>query len=388
MPDADLYLGREQTLVKHIILRNYLVRLAIVVGSHWDAITYVDCFSGPWNVRSEDLKDSSFSIALEELRKARDHLRKRGRNLSLRCLFLEKNRAAYRQLKAFADQVEDASIKTKNSEFERSTEEILAFVRQGGSSSFAFFFIDPTGWTGYPMSSMAPLLKHKPGEVLINLMTAHILRFIDHVDKQEGFKAWYGSEDYKKELRGLEGLDREDALVDGYCEQVMKIGGFPYTCPAIVLHPEKDQTHFHLIYATRDPKGVEEFKAAEKAAMASMEGARADVQKRRRELGGQMDMFDSEVLYDPAHYDWLRERYLAKAKKLLEESFQRNDRIAYDEAWALALTLPLVWESDLKRLIQDWKKNGKLRVDGLGSRQQVPQRGRGHVLVRISGFGQ
>jgi hypothetical protein len=74
MTDTDLYVGREQTLVKHFILRHYLERFAHIVGTHWDTITYVDCFSGPWNVRSEELKDSSFSLALDELRKARESL--------------------------------------------------------------------------------------------------------------------------------------------------------------------------------------------------------------------------------------------------------------------------------------------------------------------------
>lgn len=79
MTDSELYLGREQTLVKHLILRKYLERFAHIVGTHWEVITYVDCFSGPWNVRSKQLKDSSFAIALEELRKARQTLSSKGR---------------------------------------------------------------------------------------------------------------------------------------------------------------------------------------------------------------------------------------------------------------------------------------------------------------------
>lgn len=39
-------------------------------------------------------------------------------------------------------------------------------------------FIDPTGWTGYPLQKITPLLKLR-GEVLINFMSDHINRFID-----------------------------------------------------------------------------------------------------------------------------------------------------------------------------------------------------------------
>lgn len=72
MTSEEIYDRREQTLVKHLILRRYLEGFAHIVGSRWSSITYVDGFAGPWNVRSEQLEDSSFVIALEELRKARE----------------------------------------------------------------------------------------------------------------------------------------------------------------------------------------------------------------------------------------------------------------------------------------------------------------------------
>ena len=72
MADPATYIGREQTLIKHFILRKYLEPFAYIIGSSWDTITYVDCFAGPWNVRSGQLEDSSFHIALAQLRKARE----------------------------------------------------------------------------------------------------------------------------------------------------------------------------------------------------------------------------------------------------------------------------------------------------------------------------
>jgi three-Cys-motif partner protein len=115
LSNGDLYARREQTLVKHIILKHYLERFAIIVGSQWDTLTYVDCFSGPWKVKSERFEDSSFAIALEQLRKARDiHKELTGKTLKLRCFFLEKNPSAYTKLKQFADHADDATIETKS----------------------------------------------------------------------------------------------------------------------------------------------------------------------------------------------------------------------------------------------------------------------------------
>ena len=89
MNDVDLYDGREQTLAKHSILQNYLLRLALIVGRWSKTINYIDCFSGPWNVRGDKYQDSSFGIAIAELRKAREKLAELSIVLKLRCFFLE-----------------------------------------------------------------------------------------------------------------------------------------------------------------------------------------------------------------------------------------------------------------------------------------------------------
>jgi three-Cys-motif partner protein len=94
MPKDEDYFGREQSQVKHFILQRYLSAFANIIGSVWSTISYVDCFSGPWESHATDLSDTSFSIALSELRKARGTLRARGKTLSIRCMFLEKDPGA------------------------------------------------------------------------------------------------------------------------------------------------------------------------------------------------------------------------------------------------------------------------------------------------------
>jgi three-Cys-motif partner protein len=384
MSEADLYEGREQTFVKHLILGKYLEHFAHIIGFRWNSITYVDCFSGPWNVRSDDLKDSSFSIAIEELRKARETHRLKGKSIELRCFFLEKDPAAYARLKQFADQIHDAEIETRNDELESSIDAILDFVRRGGRETFPFIFIDPTGWTGFAMQNIAPLLKVDPGEVVINFITGHIKRFVESPQDQtrESFTRLFGSANFKSRLEGLAKQDREDALVAEYCECVKRTGRFKYVCPAIVLHSEKDRTHFNLIYATRHDSGLHAFKDAEKKAMKEMEHARAEAQRRRREqTSGMDDLFPSDVLHDPTYYESLRDRYLARARDSILRPLMDKRRLAYDTAWALALAHPLTWESDLKDWIHTWVEEGKLKIEGLSSRQRVPQRSEGNILV-------
>src|SRR5437763_1253745 len=107
-----LYAEKEQSLVKHEILRRYLSTFAHKIGFGWESITYIDGFSGPWNSISEDLKDSSFAIALGELRKARETYRTK-KNLRLRCFFVEQDPKAYAQLDQYASAQTDVEIRTK-----------------------------------------------------------------------------------------------------------------------------------------------------------------------------------------------------------------------------------------------------------------------------------
>jgi three-Cys-motif partner protein len=386
LSNGDLYTGREQTFIKHFILRNYLERFAIVVGSHWNTLTYVDCFSGPWEVRSDKFEDSSFSIALEQLRKAREvHREQTGRTLRLRCFFLEKTPSAYKRLKHFTDQIDDVVVETKNKKLENAIQDILNFVQEGGPNSFPFIFIDPTGWTGFAMETITPLLQLNPAEVLINFMTEHIRRFIESPQKQtqSSFVKLFGLSQFKDKLMGLEEKDREDALVTAYIDSVRRVGSFEYTSSAIVLHPTKDRTHFHLIYATRGPKGIEVFKDAEKKAMSVMEKTRGQAQKRgREERIGQTELAFASVTQDPsAYFQSLRERYTSRAKATVLDLIQSKKRIPYDKAWSEAMTFPLTWENDLKEWLRDLESTGRLEFTGLKDTQRVPQRGKNVQIV-------
>lgn len=378
------YEGREQSLVKHFILRKYLERFAHIIFSWKTGITYVDCFSGPWNVRAEDLSDSSFAIAIQELRKARDTWIAKRPNIRIRCFFLEKDRTAYSQLASFAAQACDAEVHTKNAKLEDSVTDILNFVDRGGAGSFPFFLIDPTGWTGFELDVIEPLLKRTPGEVLVNLMTSFVRRFIKSPDPetQRSFERTFGP--YRPSLAALQGLseqDLDDAIVEAYSNLVGETGRFAYVCNAIVLHPDIDSTHFRLVYGTRHLKGVEVFKQAEQAAMPVQEDVRARLRGKRTETEGGL-LFSPESMGRPQHYQGLRERYLRLSRRVTAESINSQAELPYDSVYALALKCPLVWEADLREWLADWRDH--IAIVGLKARQRVPRHSQGVRVVRRS----
>jgi three-Cys-motif partner protein len=376
MSNEELYAGREQTLVKHFVFQKYLERFSHIAGTNWDTLTYVDCFSGPWNARSEKFDDSSFGIALNELRRARDTHAARGRKLRLRCFFLEKEPSAYTKLRGFVEGIADIHIETLNATLEESVGSIVQFIQAGGTRSFPFIFIDPTGWTGFEMDTIVPLLRLNPVEVMINFMTGHIRRFLDSPqgETQESFRRLFGSASFRDKIHGLAKLDREDAAIQEYARNAKRAGDFGFAGNAIVLHPQTDRTYFNLIYLTRNFKGLEVFKEAEKQAMEVQELARAEAQQRQRVAReGQPELFGGKELHDSTHYDSLRERYLTKSRESVLRALESKRRVLYDEAWTLALSEPMTWEKDLKQWIEEWRHEGHLAVVGMQPRQRVPR---------------
>lgn len=375
------YAGREQSWVKHFVLRKYLERFGPIIGFGRPSITYVDGFSGPWNIQSDQKSDSSFSIALSELRKARDTHAKRGKELRLRCVFLEQDRKRFAELKKFVDQVSDADVLPINSGFEEAIPAVIHFLDKD-SDTFPFIFIDPTGWTGFGMQSIAPLLKRKPCEVLINFMLDFIRRFIEHDFSRDSFIRLFGSDDFDADLEHLQGWDRDDAITDRYCRSLREVCGFNHVQRAMVLHPDMDKTHFMLIYGTRNPKGVEVFKDAEERAMKEQEKSRARIEVQRRN----QPLFDPDEMPESRHYVGLRDRYQIRARQEAVRLINSSEYTAYDVLWQNGLAFPLVWEKDLREWLHEWQEKGLIRYAGLKPREKTLKWGRGHKIERMVGI--
>jgi three-Cys-motif partner protein len=382
----DLYRDREQSYVKHVILRAYLERFAHIIGSWADSITYVDCFSGPWQTKSEEFRDTSFGIAIDELRKARQHIvETMGKQVALRCFFVESDKKSFERLDAFRKGNSDIEIRLAHSKFEAALPQIQSFIQEPRGKKFAFILMDPKGWDGFSMSAMAELLRLPYVEVVVNFMTSFIKRFLESPKEltQIQLEALFGDGSFRKVIEGLSGLEREYAAVDAYAKNLAKVGDFGFVCKALVLNPEIDKTHYHLVYATRNLKGAEVFKKAESKAMKEMNLARAEVsQRKREEKTGQKDLFDATSLQPSGHYDELREFFTKKARADVWKLVFSRCEVLYEALWERAMQFPVVWDSDLKDWLAEWKEAGKIELPDLKPRERVPKLRAGHRIVR------
>lgn len=374
--NASFYVGREQTLIKHKLLERYLKAAMPILGSWADDLYYVDCLAGPWEATDPNLSDTSFSIATEVLRRTKPLLSSRNRNPTMRALFIERDDDAFAQLSHFATAIEDIEVIAKHWDFGKSIDKIVRSIEKR-KRSFPFFFIDPTGWECAAIPVIKPLLRVEPGEVLINLMTSWISRFLH--DRTKPFENLLGS-DFEK-IIDLSGDERELAIVNAYTETVRSAGNFPYVCTMPVLKSTDEAFHFHMVYATRSPKGVEEFKRAENEIVPFMHEVRADAkQAKALQRTGQYSLLNPSETYLDERHSRYRAENLKRAEKAVTIKLQHNTVVLFDELWAEWMQFACVQDDDLQGWLRKASQEGRLTINNQTARSTKIGRGKGVTI--------
>ena len=117
--------------------------------------------------------------------------------------------------------------------------------------------------------------------------------------------------------------------------------------------------------------------------MREMNLARAEVsQRKREEKTRQKDLFDATTLPPTGHYDELREFFTKKARAEVWKLLFSRCEVLYDALWERAMQFPIVWDSDLKDWLAEWKRAGRIELPDLEQRERVPKLRSGHRIVR------
>jgi three-Cys-motif partner protein len=362
MPKVDfsLYAGREQAYIKHCLLEEYLPEWGWKIGSQWDALVYVDGFAGPWNVRSPDFADSSFGIAVGALSRVASGLQdSRQRKVAVRCVCVEQDSDAFTKLEAFAKTSSRSgfTVEALNGEFHAQVPQICRIVERAGNSAFKFVFLDPKGWS-LNMTQLLPLIKGRSCEVVVNLMTRHIIRFLDEEDRTRSISDLLGRSDAVESIRKLSSEERPDALVREYCKSLHTLAGYEYVSSAAIFDPDKDEIRYFLVYGTNHHRGIEVFKAAESTAAKLQDAIRH--QAAMKKAGGQGDMFsglfgEGVPASNFAFKQW--EKYCAKARrKILERLAASPDGVQFKTLFCDAMAFPLVTPRELHGWLEEWKQ--------------------------------
>jgi three-Cys-motif partner protein len=305
----DIYSEREQTRTKHFLLRSYLQTLVYkLFHGGQKSITYVDGFSGPWKSRTENFSDSSFMIAIKVLKAAHFEMLSKQESRTTKCFFVEKNPKSYALLSEAVKQHHSPEkgfhIETFKGEFEAATSRIMEYIGQ----SFALVFIDPTGWTGYTYEAIGPVLKHAPGEVLINFMYDFVNRAaaMDDPKTIASLDQILGGPGWKARLQHDVPLGQE---IERTFRNVLKqAGAYKYVLSTRINRPTADRPHFCIAYGTRASAGLKAFREVEASALKGHQQLRAKAKQVKRETRtGQNELFNTDLIPDNSFEEIVQE---------------------------------------------------------------------------------
>jgi three-Cys-motif partner protein len=371
------YAGREQSYVKHIFLERYLETLFFKTASAYSHIVYVDGFAGPWQSANELFDDTSFGIALNALRKA-----KQGSTVQTSALLVERNPEAYAKLTTLHAKYPDITIKTYPFPFLSAIPQLM---RDIPPDAFVFFFVDPKGWR-IPLEKLQPLLTRLKSEVLFNFMFEFINRaasmtvpvVIQGLDELMPGSKWQQRLSEAEAEFGQDGLsmdDRKDVLVGAFSESLKQISGYPYVAELTVLRPLTDRSLYCLVYGSRHETGISLFRDCQMATLKTQAAMRAEGKVRNKaDRSGQSEMFESLLDMAPDKTEAMLEREKRRAADMIRALvFKAPASISYRTLWATVLSKHAVRRKDVNGICAAMRKSGELLFPDWEPRKQVPQ---------------
>jgi three-Cys-motif partner protein len=365
------YRGREQSLLKHRVLYEYLLAWAHKLGSvarrRRVRLCYVDGFAGPWKSKSESLDDTSIAIGLRALEAAAQTWRDRGAQIDIDAAFVEADPIAFAELDRFLKGRKGAvHTVAYPGEFGALVPELQNWL--GGDA--ALIFVDPTGWKGAAMRFIAPLVAEQPRrDVLVNVMFDHINRFKD--DPRAFLR------EQMRDFFGLGDSDLPDALAEEelfalYRAKLKELCGVQYAADLAIRHPTDDRTKFRLVVGGKNPAVLELFREIEKTVIgkeAAVVREKASTRK-HTDRTGQLPLLEAPAATD-ARYDSLHDEGLREAPKALVARLAAAGPTTFATLWPEVLEANHVTKAELARIAWELAKQGEIDVTNAGPRERT-----------------
>ncbi|MFO0611518.1 MAG: three-Cys-motif partner protein TcmP [Polyangiaceae bacterium] len=378
MEIPEMYKGREQSLLKHRVLEEYLTlwghKLGAVARERPLRLCYVDGFAGPWNHRGDKLEDTSIAIGLSALEKAEETWRKRGADIRIDAFFVEKDRASFGALQQYlSSRTGRVNARPYLGKFE---DHVGAIERELGTDA-AFVFVDPTGWKGAAMRYMAPLLRQRRRDVLVNVMFDHINRFKDDARSflREQMRDFFGLADGDLP----EGLD-EEQLFSLYRANLKARCGVKFAADLAIPHPTDERTKFRLVVGGSSTKVLEVFRTVEQKVIGKEAApVREDAAVRKtQDRTGQLSLLATPPPLDPG-YQALHERGLDEACREVLALLEAGPR-PFADIWPTILESHHLTKVDLAQEVWRLSVNGELVLTGKMGRERTTKDS--HILSK------
>lgn len=365
------YAGREHTWLKHRVLQLYLAgwahKLASVARRRTVRLWYVDCFSGPWKARDQDLQDTSISIGLRALESAARTWANARFPIELGAIFVEKNPKAFSALQEFLKKTpRNVATHPLPGSFGECVGDIENLIQRDP----AFLFVDPTGWKGAGMVHIAPLARRAWRDVMVNVMFDHINRFKDHPREflRNQMRDFFGL----KEADLPTGMGEQDLLVF-YRRQPKKTCGLDFALDLAIPHPVRDRTKLRLVVGGHNPEVVRLFRQVERQVLGGEAAAVRVAAKERDKTGrtGQASLPGLENRHGYEVYEQSRREGLAEVRQHLPSLLASRRSVEYGRLWPRVLESCHVAETDLRTFLLQLKREGVIEISNWDERDRT-----------------
>ena len=232
---GDLFDKRgEQTIIKHRLLESYLRAWAKIIGRWFKKAYYIDAFAGTgaYGTGEEGSPVIAARILMEEQKRS---------SAQFGILCIEKDRRNRAILEESLSEFEGSlEVKIFPGEFGTEVDKVLSKVE----NLPAFFFIDPAGFSGMPLSKIRDILVLPHKEVLINFMYNAIQRWQKAPSVEQTMTDLYGAEAWSAQRTEKERLRL-------YMDQIRsKTNAFVWSFQN--KFPDKERTFYYLVYACKN----------------------------------------------------------------------------------------------------------------------------------------
>lgn len=249
----------DQTLGKHLVLKEYLNGWFPILGRWNRRIVFIDGFAGPGQYRGGEPGSPTIALDCIEQHKCSGNLGQ----TEVVCIFIEESddRADYlRSLLDRRDKVDGIVTSVLNGTFDDHMTQMLDYINeQNLRFAPAFVMIDPFGVKGSSMGLIERILANEKSECFISFMYEPIRRFHTQPEFESHLTELFGTEDWKRCLTMEESREKKRFLHELF-RNSLKARGAKY-----VVHFElwRGRRHVYTLYfATNHEKGCNLMKQA------------------------------------------------------------------------------------------------------------------------------
>lgn len=257
--DEPVWPLEEHTKAKHEILRYYLGGWFPILASRSGRIVYIDGFAGPGVYLGGE--DGSPVIALKT---AIEHILKPSSKSEIQFLFIENDKRREKILKevlekTFSKLPDRIKYQVVGDEFETTLSQLFEQLDKTGKTlAPTFAFVDPFGFSGFPMNLIKKLCSYDKCEVLITFMAGFVHRFLDEL-REPALDSLYGIPEWRA-IREVDG-SKIPPLLNLYEKQLRDVCGANYT-RSFEMKGAQNQVIYYMIFATKHWLGLKQMKEA------------------------------------------------------------------------------------------------------------------------------